>query len=212
MLKIISLLGGWGFFLCLLAFYIIAVICIQKFWINLQKVPFNKPRTLLKLFAYMIPLPPLFIYFVWFALIGVPNCMGRIETQQLIKVAMRRSNDFMSKYHRYPSSFKEINIESSKPVLSRYGSRLDTHYTLYLINGRLIDQVASSEKGRFGFAYPLPEQFKKCLSGDFCIYAVMDVKPEHKELDVLYIDSGMKVEAAISGYKYCKEINVRSEH
>jgi len=40
----------------------------------------------------------------------------------------------------------------------------------------------------------------------------MDIKPEHKELDVLYIDPGMKVEAVISGYKFCKEIMVRSKH
>jgi len=212
MLKFVSLLGAWGFALCITAIYLIVAKCIQRYWINRQKAPFNKPRTLLKFLIFLIPLLPVLIYFLWMAVVASPNCMQRIQTRNLMKVIMARSNEFLSKYNRYPSSFREIKVWSSKPVLSKFGSRLETHYTLYLINGSTIDQVASSEQGRFMVVYPLPEQFNKCLSGDFCIYAVMDIKPEHKELDVLYIDPGMKVEAVISGYKFCKEIMVRSKH
>lgn len=165
--------------------------CIVVLRKKLRRGSYKNIVSLLILSLCLIILLPLFL---WYALVGSSICMGSFMTQKLMKVAMSRSNEFMNKYKRYPLSFKDINIESSR----------QTHYTLYLINGSTIDQVGSSDHGWGMSIFTLPDQFNKCLSGEFCIYAVMDNRPEHKELDVLYIDSGMKIKSVISGYQFCR--------
>ena len=160
---------------------------------NFRQANIINKKVLFKGLLFLITAVVCLVIIVWWALWEWPSCVDRKMAQRVLITAMNRSRSFYQGHNKYPSSFKEIDIIGSKPILGKY-SFLETYYTLYLIN---------EGNPELAVKYNLPKQFYGCSKGTFCIYAVADLDTKHNNLDVLYIDPKTDIKVLISGYKLC---------